>query len=140
MSPPSFCSSLRQQMSDFVMLKRTEGFDYTSQATALHYFDANLSKQGHERTNLSRQTAEAYVADTAQLVPNSRYSLLSIVRVFSRYLHQIDPTSYVLRELPVKRPALPRWYLYSPDDIATLLAHTKTLRPAGTSWSTCMRP
>lgn len=129
---PSFDGGLAQEMDSFVMFKRTEGFDYTSQATSLHYFDAFCCQQGHEQANLSRQTVEAYVAHIAQLAPNTRYDRLSIVRVFSRYLHQLDPASYVLHELPVKRPALPRWYLYSPDEIATLLADAKTLRPAGT--------
>ncbi len=132
MTLPPFCSSLRQQMSDFVALRRTEGFDYAAQTTALHYFDAFLSRMGYERTHLSQEIVEAYVTATAQLAPNSRRGRLSVVRVFSRYLHQLDARSYVLRELPVKRPALPRWYLYSLDDIATLLAAAKTLRPVGT--------
>jgi len=132
MTLPPFCSSLRQQMSDFVALRRTEGFDYDAQATALQYFDAFLSKIGYERTNLSQEAIEAYVTATAGLAPNTRRGRLSVVRVFSRYLHQLDPASHVLRELPVKRPALPRWYLYSLDDIATLLAAAKTLRPSET--------
>ncbi len=109
MKLPSFHGPRRPQMSDFVTFKRTEGFDYTSQARSLHYFDAFLYGQWHEQTELNRETVEAYVAHTAQLAPNTRYDRLSIVRVFSRYLHQLDPASYVLHELPVKRPALPRW-------------------------------
>ena len=53
------------------------------------------------------------------------------MRVFSKHLHQVHPKSYVLHELPVKRPSLPRWYLYTPKEVATLLRYAKTLGPAG---------
>lgn len=132
MKTPTFHSSLAQAITDLVTFKRMEGFDYTAQGVALHYFDAFLCKQRYDQTTLTRQIVEAYVADTATLAPNGRCSRLSVVRVLSRYLHQFESKSYVLHELPVKRPFLPRWYLYSPNDIAALLRHAKGLDPVGT--------
>lgn len=131
MTMPAFHSSLAQAMTDLVTFKRMEGFDYTAQAKFLEHFDAFLCKHGYDQTRLNQQIVEAYIEYTANQAANGRCSRLSIVRVLSRYLHQLDAESYVLHELPVKRPSLPRWYLYSPEDIATLMRHAKTLSPAG---------
>ena len=139
MKPPAFCSSLARTMIDLVTAKRMEGFDYTAQAKLLGYFDAFLCKQGYRETVLDRGIIDAYIARTATLAVNCRYSRLSIVRVLSRYLHQFDPQNYVLRELPVSRPALPRWYLYSPEDIAALMQYAKTLAPTGALHSHCFQ-
>lgn len=130
MTTPSFHSSLAQAIVELVTLKRLEGYDYTAQAWFLHRFDAFLCKQGYDQTSLSRQVVEDYIAHTAHLAPNGRYSLLTTVRVLSHHLQQIDPRSYVLHELPVKRPSLPRWYLYSHSDIVSLLQHARALGPS----------
>lgn len=134
---PTFHSSLAQTMTDFVTYKRIEGFDYSAQAVCLRYFDRFLSQQRHNQTTLNRQIVDAYVVDTAKQAPNTRYNRLSIVRVFSRYLHQFAAGSYVLHEQPTKRPSLPRWYLYSSHDIAMLLRNAKMLGPAGSLRSHC---
>lgn len=107
MTTPTFSSSLAHAIAELVTFKRLEGYDYTSQAISLHYFDAFLVRQKYQQTGLSRQIVEAYIASTAHLSPNARYSLLSVTRVLSRHVHQFDPGSYVLHELPVERPSLP---------------------------------
>ena len=124
--PTFFHSSLAQGMTDLVTFKRMEGYDYTAQAKFLEYFDAFLCKHRYDQPRLNRQIVDAYIAYTAKKAANSRYSRLSIVRVLSRHLHQLDAQSYVLHEIPVKRPCLPRYYLYSPEDIATLMRYAKT--------------
>jgi site-specific recombinase XerD len=131
MTALAFRSSMAEAITNFVTFKRMEGFDYTSQAKSLKRFDWFLCEQGFCQTTLTPQIVDAYIAHTATLTPNSRYSQLSTVRVFSRYLNRLDPESHVLRNIPVKRSRLPRWYLYSPEDIAALLRHAKTLGPAG---------
>lgn len=130
MNTPTFHSSLAQHMTDFVSFKRMQGFDYSAQAKSLHFLDAFLCEQRYQETSLNRLIVEAYVSETAHLTPNTRYTRLSIVRVLSRHLHLFGPESYVLHHLPVQRPSLPRWFLYSPHDIASLLCHARTLRPA----------
>lgn len=129
MTTPPFNSSLAHAIAELVTFKRLEGYDYTAQAKSLQYFDAFLVRQGYEQSGLSRQIVEAYTANTAHLAPNCRFSRLSTVRVLSRYLQQTDPGSYVLHDLPVARPSLPRWYLYSPQDISSLLQYARTLGP-----------
>lgn len=131
MTTLALSSSMAQEITNFVTFKQMEGFNYTSQAKSLARFDAFLCEQGFCQTTLNQQIVDAYIAHTANLTPNGRYCKLSTVRVFSHYLNRLDPESYVLHGFPFKRPSLPRWYLYSPEDIAALLSYAKTLGPAG---------
>ena len=139
MRMPAFRSSLAQAMNDLVTFKRMEGFDYTAQAVFLGYFDSFLCTQDYRQATLNRQIVDAYIAHTCNQAANCRYSRLSSVRVLSRYLHQYDPESYVLRELPVRRPTLPRWYLYSTDEITALMQHARSLRPVGSLRPHCFQ-
>lgn len=131
MTSLSLSSSMAQEITNFITFKRMEGFAYTSQAKSLARFDAFLCEQRFCQTTLNQQIIDAYITQTVNRTPNSRYSTLSIVRVFSRHLNRIYPESYVLHDLPCNRASLPRWYLYSSEDIAALLRHAKTLGPAG---------
>jgi integrase len=133
MTMPDFRSSLASALTDFVTAKRIEGFDYIASVKPLSRFDAFLCTQAYKEKSLNRQVIEKYIEDTVRLdlSADTRYTLLSSVRVFSRYLHLFDPGSHVLHELPVSRPCLPRWYLYSPDDMSALLRDLKNLSPAG---------
>lgn len=131
MTTPCFRSSLAETMRDLVTFKRIQGFDYTVQANFLEHFDSFLCEQGYGRSCLDREIVEDYVAHTANGSANTRYSRLSCVRVLSRFLHQRDSESYVLRALPVSRPSLPRWYLYSSSDIRALLEDARSLGPPG---------
>ena len=137
MRTPAFRSTLAQAMTDLVAFKRLEGFDYTVQAEFLKQFDVFLCGQEYCNTSLSRQIVDAYIAHTDYQAPSGRHSRLSPVRVLSRHLHQLDPESYVLHGFPFKRPSLPRWYLYSPEDIATLLRDARSLGPAGSLRPEC---
>ena len=138
MTTPTFSSSLAQAIAELVTFKRLEGYDYTAQATSLHYFDAFLVRQNYQLTSLSRQIVEDYIASTTHLAPNARYSRLSATRVLSRHLRQTRPESYLLHELPVERPSLPRWYLYSQNEISHLLQRARSLGPAHSLRPHCM--
>lgn len=131
MMPLTFCSSLAQSMNDLVAFKRMEGFDYMGQAKILRLFDTFLCEQGYCQSTLNQQIVDAYIAQTANLGAHGRYNRLSTVRVLSRYMNQLDSTNFVMREIPVKCPTLPRWYLYSSEEIAALLKCAKNLEPAG---------
>ena len=136
---PIFSSSLAQAMTDLVTFKRIQGADYTGSAVALGYLDRFLCRQGYREARLNQQIVDAYVAHTAHLARNTRWSRLSCVRVFSRFLNHLDPKSYVLAELPVSRPSLPRWYLFSDKDVVALLRHAEALGPAGSLRPHCIR-
>ncbi len=134
----AFCSSLAKEISDFVTFKQLEGFDYTGSAKSLVYFDTFCVEQKHCQALLNRQIVDDYIKHTANLAPNTRYTRLCSVRVFSRYLNLLNPKSYVLHDIPIKKSSLPRWYLYTPEDISILLRHALTLGPVGSLRPHCI--
>ena len=129
MSIQTFHSPLATKMDEFVNYKRIQGFDYRAQAKALHYFDLFACKKRYTQTRLTPKIIDDYIADTKRLMPSSQYRYLAVLRVFSAYFHLFDPESCVLHEVIVKRPSLPRYYLYSNDEITDLLRYAKKLKP-----------
>ena len=61
MSVQTFDCSLANKMSEFVNYKRMQGYDYTDQAKALHFFDLFACKQGYTQTRLTQNII--WVAD-----------------------------------------------------------------------------
>ena len=88
-----------------------------------------LADQGFEKPYLTPDIVKAYLAQTQSLAPGTRYTRLSVLRQFSRYLHQLEPESHLLGQLPVKRPNLLHYYLYD-DELQTLMHATRNLSPA----------
>ena len=131
MKDPVFRSSLGRQMADFVAWQRAQGFAYASGAECLRYFDRFLGAQGYQQTQLDRQIVDAYQQTLDPLSAYTQANRLTVLRVFSRFLRQTQPTSYVPYDLSVKRPASSCWYLYSSQEIAILLQAALALGPRG---------
>ena len=130
MSKVYFRSCLAEQMTDLVNFKRIQGYDYTSQADILCYFDRFLCRESWAQPQLTCELLQRYVEHTEPLAPNTRIGRLSVVRVFSRFLHTFQAHSAVLDHIPAKRPLLPRFYLYSQAEIGALMSAALQLRPA----------
>ena len=129
MSIQTFHCSLATKMDEFVNYKRMQGYDYTAQAQTLRCFDLFACKKKYTQTRLTQKIMDDYINDTARIMPNSQYRYLAVLRLFSAYLHLFEPESYVLHHIPVKRPSLPRYYLYTNDQIIELLRYAKKLKP-----------
>ena len=127
MKDKQFVSILRDSMTNFVEFKRVQGFDYNAQNVNLGYFDRFLYEQNYRKEWLDQTIVNTYIEKTAHLAPNTRISVISIVRVFSRYLHHFFPQSYVLHDISIKRPTKRRYHLLSPKEIKGLLAYAKTI-------------
>lgn len=125
----TFNSKLAEHITEFVAFKRLQQFQYDAQIVTLRYFDDFLVRQNFADDVLSREIVDAYIVHTSHLKPNTRYSRLSIVRNFSRYLNLYEPDSYVLYDIHVKRPISPRFYIYSDEEIQTLLKQCSNLKP-----------
>lgn len=130
MSIAAFHSSLAEQMTEFVNFKRMQGYDYSSQAEKLSYFDAFLCRQQWTRQQLTEEILQLYIEYTQSLAANTCANLLSAVRAFSQFLHTSCPESAVLHSIPVKRPQHPRFYIYSDEQISALLSQALQLPPA----------
>jgi len=131
MNPVFFLSAMAEQMNDFFTFKKTEQYDYSSSIEHLRFFDAYLWRRGYDLPILTVMILEQYAMSIQDKACNTIYNRLSAVRQFSRYLNQFEPRSFVLQSIPVKRPALPRYYIYSLEQIGEILKETQNLRPKG---------
>ncbi len=131
MKEPVFRSSLAREMTDFVAWQRAQGFAYDSGAECLRYFDRFLCAQGYDQPQLDRRSVDAYRQAVAPLSAHTQSNRLTVLRVFSRFLRQTQPTSHVPYDLTVKRPAGPCWYLYSRQETVILLQAALALGPPG---------
>ena len=129
MKPIEFSSSLAECMTQFVAFKRVEGYDYTCGAYELSHFDRFLAERFATFERLAAEQLALYVEFTSNLNDRNRYNRLSIVRVFSRFMHALDPRGAVLGRIPVKRPSLPRFHLYGDAEIVALLEASLRLEP-----------
>jgi len=117
-------------MNDFVAFKQLQGYDYTHPPKHLRPFDRFLADQDFHKPYLTPDIVNAYLAHTQSLAPSTRYTRLSVLRQFSRYLHQLEPVSHLLGQRPVKPPNWPRYYLYDDDELRALMHATRDLSPA----------
>ena len=125
-----FQSFLAEQMQQFVAFKRMQGYDYTSQARTLSYFDSFLLHEyGRVQTScLDLDALQDYVATTAHLEGFSRRTRLSSLREFSRYLHARDSQSALLpRDIVPRRKPTVRFYRIEPEQVADLIAAATTV-------------
>jgi len=125
----NFESSLAESMTQLVALKRIQGYDYTARAVQLRYFDLFLCRQNWLQQCLTDDLLQRYMQQIEHLAPDTRHGRLSIVRVLSRFLHSHDPAIPVLYIAPVKRSSLPRFYLYSHEQIKALLSAALKIGP-----------
>lgn len=129
-----FHSIFAEQMQQFVTFKRMQGYDYSSQARKLSYFDRFLVNDADEElgTGLSLDLLRHYVETTVHLKDSSRQKRLGSLREFSRYLHARLPQSAVLPIGIVPRHApTVRFFRIEPRQVADLMAAAQLLRPAG---------
>lgn len=137
MKPLNFHSHFKEQMENFVNLRRLSGTDYQSQIKLLEYFDDFLVQKypdpGASSHRLTRDMVEGYLdSDRNQRLSKRGVSnRFSVVRQFAHYLSQFDPLSYVpaSRSTPGSNTSrLP--YIYKITEIRSLLAQALKLTPS----------
>jgi len=117
---------LREQLGDYLVLRRALGYRLARPEKLLNQFLDHLEHRGQ-----SRITAAAAL-DWARLPgngnPNWWAYRLSAVRGFATYLHGIDAVHEVpAPDLLPQRPLRASPYLYSDDEVAALIAAAGTL-------------
>lgn len=144
MKPLNFRSHFKQQMENFVNLRRLSGTDYQSQIKLLEYFDDFLvQKYPYPDADpdadasshlLTPDMVEGYLhSDSNQrLSKRSLSNRFSVVRQFAHYLSQFDPLSYVPASRPIPKSdtyqsRLP--YIYKQTEIKSFLAEAVKLTP-----------
>jgi site-specific recombinase XerD len=129
----NFRSFLAEQMQQFVAFKRMQGYDYSSQASKLSYFDRFLFEEfdGLQAQCLSLDILKSCVAATAHLEGFSRCKRLSSLREFTHYLHARSSNCALLpRDIVPRRKAVVRFYRITPEQVADIMAASATVLPS----------
>lgn len=122
-------SRLRQAAADYLAVRRALGFKLSGYDSMLEDFLDHLERS--EETTVTVQAALAWAIAPADGSCSYWSSRLSAVRGFARYLQGIDPTVEVPQvDLLTCRRERRDPYLYSPSDVARLVAAAASLRPA----------
>ncbi len=126
-------SCLAGPIHRLIELRQIEGTDYHAQARLLLYFDRFLVEQKLAESQLTRQLVEAYEKTLSRLAPRGRANRMCVVRQLCAYLSRGDPLAYVPEPLrtPSSQAAFVP-YIYSEDEVRTLLAAAANLPPPGT--------
>jgi integrase len=118
---------LRQQMEDYLRIRRSVGFKLDRTEKLLGQFLDHLDANG--QTRVTTDAAIAWASETSPAAGLNWWAhRLSVVRTFARHLHAIDP----VHEVPPpgvfpSRPNRAVPYIYTDDEIAALLAAARQL-------------
>ncbi len=121
-------SELRQAIDDYLAIRRGLGFKLRDHGRLLADFVDTLDHAG--AATVTTPLALAWATKPGGVRPSRWKQRLSVARGFAGYLNAVDPAAEVPAPdlLPYRRER-PTPYLYSPADIAGLLAAAGTLRP-----------
>ena len=118
---------LREQLSDYLALRRALGYRLARPEKLLGQFLDHLERRGD--TTITVATALDWARLPANGDSNWWAYRLSAVRGFATYLHALDPAHQVpAPDLLPQRPLRASPYLYSDAEIAALIAATGSLR------------
>ena len=127
---PDYQSSLTGLITEFIMFKRFQGYDYVVETGYLKQFDMFLVNRSYTGCVLQSGIMQDYCLKTSEKSVNTRAKLHSILRHFSLHLHVIDPQSEVLPESMVPRQIKKtRFYPLNPLQIQEIMNAACSLRP-----------
>lgn len=117
---------LRGLLVDYLAVRRALGFKLTRDGLLLDQFVTYLEQAGAQR--ITSELALSWVTTPERASASWLNVRLSVVRGFARWLEAFDPATEVPERgwLPPIRRTTP--YLYSEDDVASLLAAARALR------------
>ena len=121
-------SPLQQALRDYLQLRRSLGYQFSKQAPLLEDFVAFLERAGATRITIELALSWARLPEHAN--PYWWSMRLTVVRGFARYLATIDPASEIPPKdlLPGREQRLAP-YIYSPAEVAALMAAAGALQP-----------
>ncbi|MCA1700600.1 MAG: integrase [Actinobacteria bacterium] len=121
-------SALGDHLGDYLRLRRALGFQLGRHGESLPGFVAFVDANG--AATITVELAVAWARLPERIKPITVDFRLSAVRGFARYLHALDPAHEIpppgLLGVPRRRPTP---YIYTPGEIADVLAAARRLRP-----------
>lgn len=129
MNKPVFKSVHADSLLTFVDLKRSQGYKYNHQANMLCRFDRFLCRRGYDCLWLTREIADEYSQQLSHCKAFSQAQMLSVVRVYSRFLHLRYHQSHLFEKSPIRVNRPSRFHIYSLEEVAALLQAAGKLGP-----------
>ena len=96
MSEFGFIGPLKDEMSTFILLKRSIGNKYETEVGVLKRFDRYLARNYPTITGLSKETVTAWCAKQPHEKPANQCSRASVIRQFAKYLDCAGHKAYIL--------------------------------------------
>lgn len=122
-------SRLHEQIDDYIDIRRGLGFKLRGHERLLKDLADYLHESGVGTVTV--QSALAWATRPADVQPVRWKQRLSVVRGFARYLHAFDPAVEVPpADLLAHRHHRPTPFLYTEDEVLSLMVAADTLRPA----------
>ncbi len=122
-------SGLRQSAEAYLTLRRGLGFKLRQHGPLLADFVAYLERAGS--STVTTAVALAWATEPQDVQPCRWGQRLCVVRGFARYLSALDPTTEVPPpDLLSQHHRRPVPYLYTEEEVVTLLSATDALSPA----------
>lgn len=119
---------LRQAIEDYIQLRQGLGLKFQTAARELRHFAAFLEKK--DATHVTIALALEWATRSSTACPTTGAQRITLVRGFSRHWSATDPRTQIPPEslLPF-RPQRARPYLYSEEELASLLNAAKQMVP-----------
>lgn len=95
MVEPYFKSILRDEIHEFISLKRALGFKYESEEGILRRIDAYFTSANLTAREVSRELCEGWCRKQSHESPANHASRISVMRVFCRYLNDVGIPAYI---------------------------------------------
>jgi integrase len=130
-------SALRERAEQYLAMRRALGFKLDSHGSRLMSFVGFCEDRGV--TTVTTDLAVDWATSTASDHEAYQARRLDVVRIFARHLQPLDPATEVPPEDVLDRR---QWrippYLYSPQEVTSLMGAARTLRPAlrAVTWRT----
>ncbi len=122
MSSVAFASCLSQQLTAYVALRRSLGYELRSQPYLLRQFDRVVSREMPAPGPVTRELVESYLRSLAHLRPTTRRIRLSMIRQFLLFLRQLEPATYIPDRTVEPGRASPRSaYIFTEDEVRALV-------------------
>ncbi len=121
-----FTGPLKDEMSGFILLKRSVGNKYESEVGVLKRFDQYLTQNYPAITGLPKESVTGWCAKQPHEKPANQCSRASVIRQFAKYLDSTGRRAYILPDnySPSGFQYVP--HIYTQDELVRFFAETDT--------------
>lgn len=122
MHDPAFQSVFKDEFRNLVMLKRSLGFKYETDATAFGRIDSFLSENGLAEKHLSRELCDACCRKRSHESAANHTNRISSLRVFCRYISSLGIPACIPPRGLVRHPPKYDAHIYTEDELHRFFA------------------